>query len=416
GGAARVPAAAARPAPPDDRLDLGAAAFRGSTLGLPRYGPDGPRPQDVYVDFMRRAVDATGVLTHGPDPADGFLLRGRLRKRLARHCAGRGEIARDGGNRSAPDGSAIAADACDDLQEALARGTFAADERSLAWLDLAEALQLAWCHETDEGGRRLISSALEEALEAADGDPGLTLACHVRGADVHWARHLATGLPEHRELAVEGWEKALPLTARDDPSQVVLLARLGTALARRGVEAHSAADTDAAVRHLREAVDATPSLDPGRDERRMHLADAYIARFRVQEVLADLHEAEWLLGAVARAVTDPVLAAYCWLRRGQVAEQIFARTDLLEQLREAAEHYRRAAGAATSAGDHSLAAEAHQAHAAALEGLDDPERALVEYRTAARLLPEYGPDAASYARAEEIRTAIGRLENLLGGA
>ncbi|MEV7193360.1 SAV_2336 N-terminal domain-related protein [Streptomyces sp. NPDC093510] len=416
GGTAAAPAAPPAAAPRAGRLDLGDAAFHGSTLGGPRHRAEGPRPQDVYVDFMRRAVDTTGVLTLGPDPADGFLLRGRLRKRLARHCTGRGEIAREGGDRDAPDGTAIAADACDDLQEALARGTFAADERSLAWLDLAEALQLAWCHDADEGGQRLIRTALDEALEAADGDHGLTLACHVRGADVYWARHLATGLPGHRQLAVEGWEKALPLTSRDDPSRVVLRSRLGTALAQRGLATASVADTDAAVRHLREALDATPSPDPGRNERRMHLANAYIARFQVQQVLADLHEAEWLLGAVARSVTDPVPAAYCWLRRGEVAAQIFARTGIRPQLHWAAEYYRKAAETAVAAGEPSLAAEAHQSYAEALEELGDPGRALTEYRKAHRLLPEYGPDRATYVRADEIRAAIARLESLPGEA
>ncbi|MEV0254251.1 SAV_2336 N-terminal domain-related protein [Streptomyces sp. NPDC050732] len=411
-GSAGADGAVQRPAPRAGHLDLGDVAFHGSTLGRPRHGVDGPRPQDVYVDFMRRAVDTTGVLTLGPDPADGFLLRGRLRKRLARHCTGRGEIAREGGDRGAPDGTAIAADACDDLQEALARGTFAADERSLAWLDLAEALQLAWCHDADEGGQRLIHTALEEALEAADGDHGLTLACHVRGADVYWARHLATGLPVHRQLAIEGWTNALPLTARDDPSRVVLMSRLGTALAQRGVATASVADTDDAVRRLREAVDATPPRDPGRDERRMQLANAYIARFHVQRTLADLHEAEWLLGAVARNVTDPVLAAYCLLRRGEVAAQIFARTGLSAQLHWAAEYYREAAETAVAAGEPSLAAEAHQSYAEALEELGDPERALTEYREARRLLPEYGP-RATYVRADEIHAAITRLAALL---
>ncbi|MFK4068672.1 SAV_2336 N-terminal domain-related protein [Streptomyces sp. NPDC029674] len=408
GGGAGAAGTVRRPEVRAGRLDLGDAAFHGSTLGRPRHGVDGPRPQDVYVDFMRRAVDATGVLTSGPDPADGFLLRGRLRKRLARHCTGRGEIAREGGDRGAPDGTAIAADACDDLQEALARGTFAADERSLAWLDLAEALQLAWCHDADDGGQRLIHTALEEALEAADGDHGLTLACHVRGADVYWARHLATGLPDHRQLAIGGWTNALPLTARDDPSRVVLMSRLGTALARRGVATSSVADTDDAVRHLREAVDATPPGDPGRDERRMHLANAYLARFYVQQGLADLYEAEWLLGAVARGVTDPVLAAYCLLRRGEVAARIHARTGIPAQLHWAAEYYREAADAAVAAGEPSLAAEAHQSYAEALEELGEPERALAEYRAARLLLPEYGP-RATYVRADEIRAAIARL-------
>ncbi|MFH8608205.1 SAV_2336 N-terminal domain-related protein [Streptomyces sp. NPDC018029] len=415
GAGAGTSGTAQRTEPHPGRLDLGDAAFHGSTLGRPRHGVEGPRPQDVYVDFMRRAVDTTGVLTLGPDPADGFLLRGRLRKRLARHCTGRGEIAREGGDRGAPDGTAIAADACDDLQEALARGTFAADERSLAWLDLAEALQLAWCHDADEGGQRLIRTALEEALEAADGDHGLTLACHVRGADVYWARHLATGLPVHRQLAIEGWTKALPLTSRDDPSRVVLMSRLGTALAQRGVATASVADTDDAVRQLREAVDATPPRDPGRDERRMQLANAYIARFHVQQTLADLHEAEWLLGAVARNVTDPVLAAYCRLRRGEVAAQIFARTGFSAQLHRAAEYYREAAGTAVAAGEPSLAAEAHQAYAEALEELGEFERALAEYRKARRLLPEYGP-RATYVRADAIRAAVTRLEARLAGA
>ncbi|MGW0531604.1 SAV_2336 N-terminal domain-related protein [Streptomyces sp. NPDC003032] len=435
------------PGPRAGRLDLGDAAFYGTMLGRARpdteqraardqhhapdsdgndnpgedghpYAPhtEAPRPQDVYVDFMRRAISTTGVLTLGPDQAGGHLLRGRLRKRLARHYSGSGEIPRDDlGGRSVPDASGVALDACDDLRVALAHDGFDAAERTRAWLDLADALQLARADDPDEGGQRLIFAAVDEALAAADGDHDLILECHARGADVHWARYVSSGRDEYLQLAVERWEMALPLAPRDDPARARLLYRLGAALARRGAGTRSAADTDAAVRHLREAVEATPTADPERDERRMHLADAYVARFEVQEVLADLYEADWLIGAVARSLADPHLAAYSWLRRGEVAARLAVRTDALAQLRRADEYYRRAAEAADEAGDADLAAEAHHSRGETLEQLEEPDLAAVEYREALRRLP--GPPPAAVAvRAEELRAALARLESRPGGA
>ncbi|MGV9879839.1 SAV_2336 N-terminal domain-related protein [Streptomyces sp. NPDC003006] len=375
-----------------------------------------PRPQDVYVDFMRRAISTTGVLTLGPDQAGGHLLRGRLRKRLARHYSGSGEIPRDDlGGRSVPDASGVALDACDDLRVALAHDGFDAAERTRAWLDLADALQLARADDPDEGGQRLIFAAVDEALAAADGDHDLILECHARGADVHWARYVSSGRDEYRELAVERWEMALPLAPRDDPARARLLHRLGAALARRGADTRSAADTDAAVRHLREAVEATSTADPERDERRMQLADAYVARFAAQEVLADLYEADWLFGAVARSLVDPHLAAYSWLRRGEVAARLAVRTDALAQLRRADEYYRRAAEAAVEAGDADLAAEAHHSRGETLEQLEEPDLAVLAYREALRRLPE-PPSAAVAVRAEELRAALARLESLPGEA
>ncbi|MFF8654699.1 SAV_2336 N-terminal domain-related protein [Streptomyces huasconensis] len=429
------------PGPRAGRLDLGDAAFHGSMLGQyraaavgsragggpetegpwftaqdaagPSYTPhtEGPRPQDIYVDFMRRAISTAGVLTLGPDQADGYLLRGRLRKRLARHYTGRGEIPRDDlGGRSVPDASGVAVDACEDLREALARDGFGTAERTRAWLDLADALQLARADDPEDGGQRLIFAAVDEALAAADGDHDLILECHARGADVHWARFIGSGRDEYRHLAIERWEMALPLAPDDDPARALLLHRLGSALAQRGVDTHSAADTDAAVRHLREAVEATPTADPRRDERRMHLADAHIARFEVQEVLADLYEADWLLGAVARSLADPFLVAYSWLRRGEVAARLAARTDVLAQLRRADEYYRRAAEAAAEAGDADLAAEAHHSRGETLEQLEEPDLALAEYRAARRLIPR-SPSAGAAVRAEELRAAVARLES-----
>ncbi|WPO71454.1 SAV_2336 N-terminal domain-related protein [Streptomyces sp. KN37] len=424
------------PGPRAGRLDLADAAFHGSTLGRARAdagehrsrdagrGADAgrdrsaaePRPQDVYVDFMRRAISTTGVLTLGPEQAAGYLQRGRLRKRLARHYTGRGEIPRDDlAGRSVPDASGVAVDACDDFREALARDGFDAAERTRAWLDLADALQLARADDPDEGGQRLILSAVDEALAAADGDHALILECHARGADVHWARYVSSGRDEYRHLAVERWEMALPLAPRDDPARALLLHRLGAALAQRGVDTHSAADTDAAVRHMREAVEATPTADPEFDGRRMHLATAYLARFEVQEVLADLYEADWLLGAVTRSLAAPDLAAYSWLRRGDVATRLAERTDALAQLRRADEYYRRAAETAAEAGYADLAAEAHHSRGETLEQLEEPELALLEYRKAEPHLPESPPPAVAV-RAEELRAAIARLESRPGEA
>ncbi|MFH8290968.1 SAV_2336 N-terminal domain-related protein [Streptomyces sp. NPDC018059] len=464
------------PGPRAGRLDLGDAAFYGSMLGRSRPDPDGsrarggfgaespwftadgqvggahdhagaespwfatpaaversydlqgdapraedrfdggPRPQDVYVDLMRRAINTTGVLTVGPDPAGGYLQRGRLRKRLARHYTGRGEIPRDDlAGRSVPDASGVAVDACDDFREALARDGFDAAERTRAWLDLADALQLARADDPDEGGQRLILSAVDEALAAADGDHDLILECHARGADVHWARYVSSGRDEYRHLAVERWEMALPLAPRDDPARALLLHRLGVALAQRGVDTHSAADTDAAVRHMREAVEATPTADPEFDGRRVHLATAYLARFEVQEVLADLYEADWLLGAVTRSLAAPDLAAYSWLRRGDVATRLAERTDALAQLRRADEYYCRAAETAAEAGHADLAAEAHHSRGETLEQLEEPEPALLEYRKAEHHLPQSPPPAVA-ARAEELRAAIARLESRPGEA
>ncbi|MFE0104013.1 SAV_2336 N-terminal domain-related protein [Streptomyces sp. NPDC059009] len=377
------------------------------------------RAQDWYEHYMLRAVDAAGTLTEGPDPADGYLLRGRHRLRLARHYDGTGEVARETGldPRAEVDAHALAGDATDDLRTAVAQGSLEGAELAQTWLDIADALWLSRDDEADEGGRRMVLAALGEALDAAGDDEELTLVCHLRKAEAHWSRYRFTDRADQLQLAVESLESALSRVGVDDPRRAPLLARLGEALVCRGLAEHSAADTDAAVRALREAYESTPGDHPEREEVRMHLAYAYVERFRVQEVLADLYEADWILSAIVRTLrrvrpVQPHLLPVSWLKRGEVATLLSARTDSLDQLRQAAEYYSRAAGAAAEAGYGDIQAEALQSRGEVLEQLDDPEAALDSYR---RALVRHGEAGADPARVQELAAAVTRLEELLGG-
>ncbi|MGH4035486.1 SAV_2336 N-terminal domain-related protein [Actinomycetota bacterium Odt1-20B] len=375
--------------------------------------------QDWYEHYMLRAVDAAGTLTEGPDPADGYLLRGRHRLRLARHYDGTGEVARETAldPRAEVDAHALASDATDDLRTAVAQGSLEGAELAQTWLDIADALWLSRDDEADEGGRRMVLAALGEALDASGDDEELTLVCHIRKAEAHWSRYRFTDRADQLQLAVESLDSALILVGADDPRRAPLLARLGEALVYRGLAENSAADTDAAVRALRDAYESTPGDHPEREEVRMHLAYAYIERFRVQEVLADLYEADWILSAIVRTLrrvrpVQPHLLPVCWLKRGEVATLLSARTDSLEQLRQAAEYYSRAAGAAAEAGYGDIQAEALQSRGEVLEQLDDPEAALDSYR---RALARHGDTGADPARVQELAAAVSRLEELLGG-
>ena len=158
----------------------------------------------------------------------------------------------------------------------------------------------------------------------------------------------------------------------------------------------SAADIHAAVRALRGAIDETAADDPELPRRRALLGHAYLERFRADGTVADLHEADWTLGAAARAAADPELAAYAWWYRALASALLAQRTASHPRLQDAAAHYRRAAAQPGAGEVLERAAAAQWMRATRLERTAGPERALEEHRAVLSML--IAADAAGYSR------------------
>ncbi|QKW09121.1 metallophosphoesterase [Streptomyces sp. NA04227] len=404
-------------------------------------------PHTWYEQYMARALAATEPLTRPPWRAQGLLLRAQLRLRLARYACGQGDVEVPAGSLAGPNrgesgldrrelGPELALGAAADFRRAVSPGTLDTFEQCSALLDRADALCLM---RTAYGGADrhwlLAAEALSDALAVAGTEPVLLLECHRRAAHVHWQHYRATGSAEDRQQAIDHLEKSLSLLSQDDPRHTPLLEQLGARLAAQGLATRSHTDTDAAVRALRDVLDATSAQDPDRDRRRLALALAHIHRFDVQEVLADLHEADWILGAVARESHDSRLRARALRSRGSASALLGARTRTNRLLRKAVEYFRGGADAAREAEDSQELARALTSLSTVLEQLGETGRAFGAYREALRELRESDPaaftggqgallaslslpadDSSPTPTSDELRMALIRLQSLLGEA
>ena len=408
---------AARPVPAPDGADprrLGSETLPLVRRALAEAGarlvtPGGPlstgSPEDWYVGHLERAADAATVRLRYPDPARGHLLRGRILLDLARQLLGRGAV-----ERTAPADEERAAQAgrtaVRHLKQALVHPeALPAAERCRGWLDMAAAFETYG----GRGDRPEIVHAVQEALEAAGDDEELLLECHVRAARLYRDRHAATGRPVDLDHAVRAWQQAAALPAEDDPRWPGILTEYGATLVRRGQHRQAVGDIDTAVRLLRLAVDWTPESDAELADRRRTLGIAHFLRFRAQEVLADLFEADWILGEAARGAEDPELAQDCWLQRGAVVMELAARMGSPSLLQRADDHLRTAVDLAVETGQDARIARARQLRGMLLERRGAPDRALRHYRLALAVAEEP-------ALADELRAAITRLETEAGGA
>lgn len=310
------------------------------------YGLRGPvRPEDWFTETTQTALEVVQLLLDDERPDSALLIEGGLLLELARHYRGEGPVARAADEQDRIASRAYAERADEDLHagiDGLDWEAVPGTQLCRAWLDYADAIEFA--HETpDDDDRLRILQALDQARQHVGKDEDALADILLRMARVLEQRYASTGGWAHRDSAIAAWTEAVPLLPWNDPGRAVVLTSLGRQLTERGVDKDSSADIHAAVRALRGAIEQTPAADPELPRRRALLGHAYIERFRADETVADLHEADWALGATARAAGDPELAAYAWWYRALASALLAQRTASHPKLQDAAAHYRRAA-------------------------------------------------------------------------
>ncbi|MFR9796432.1 SAV_2336 N-terminal domain-related protein [Streptomyces sp. MS06] len=354
-----------------------------------------PMPETWYALQLHRAEQAADVWVALDTSAEARAARGRLLLDLARHRAGRGPV--PASELVRPLAAELAERAARELRSALLGDPSALPEpdRGPAWLDLAEAEELA---RPDAGaGAEAVLHALEQGLGAAGGDPALRYECRARAAAVHRARYDATGDLDHLDRAVAAWTEAEPLLGGDDPRRPAVLAECGLALLDRADARSSATDVGRAVHLLRRAVEESPAGDPALPRRRHLLGTAYFRRYGAEPVLSYLYEADWLFDEAARDAADPALTARCWTDRGRTLDALHAGTGATGRLHQAIDCFSRGAAHAREVPDEELLAQCLLYRGRAREQLAQTTRVLADYREALLLTSE--PDTARFLRA-----------------
>ncbi|GAA0577851.1 SAV_2336 N-terminal domain-related protein [Streptomyces crystallinus] len=358
------------------------------------------------------AVQVTDALLREARTADVLLLRGALLLALGRHAAaGPGEedrlTARAYADRAAKDLYAGF--------ETLAPGSVTDAEVSRAWLDVADAVELSQA-ESDDATRLTVLQALDQARRYAGPDREAQAVCLLRMARVLRERYESTRSRTHLDSAVVAWSEALELMDQDDARRAAAFTELGDALTARARAKGSLEDARGAVRALRRALDETSESDPELARRRYLLGAAHVRRFHAEEVLADLHEAHWILGAAARATDRSTVLARIWLLRAEVLRLLSERTGSPARLGEAADHALRAAEESRAAGEPLTEARARQARALLLERTAGPARAREEHLEVLRVLSA-APAGAARDEAEALsRAETARLDGELGAS
>ncbi|MEU5398382.1 SAV_2336 N-terminal domain-related protein [Streptomyces sp. NPDC005963] len=337
-----------------------------------------------------------------------LLLRGGLFLDLARHHRGEGPV------RPAAVDPTTAREYAERAGEDLHAGIDGMDwdavdpsELCRAWLDYADAIELA-TDLLDDDARLRILQALDQARRSVGQDERSRAGILLRMARLLEQRYLSTGSWAHRDSAVAAWTEALPLLARRDPNRAAVLTSLGRQLTERGVDKDTATDVHAAVRALRAAIEATGPADPELPRRRALLGQAYIERFRADGKPADLQLADWALGAAARTVDDPELAAYAWWYRALCSALLARHAGSAARLQLAVDYCHRAQRGPT--GLLETAVMTHWARAGRLERTGGPERALDEHRAVLALLSAAGVKTGTGL----LRREVARLEAATG--
>ncbi|TLS42230.1 metallophosphoesterase [Streptomyces montanus] len=360
-----------------------------------------------YTAHLVRAIEAAGVRLEFPDPESGHMARGGLRLALARYYLGRGEIENAPEDVDKDRARELAGGATDDFMAAVRSPDALPDEeRCRAWLGVASAIEIVQSSRGEDGrGRPAILQAVDQALLIAGDNTDLRFECHVWAARTYLQRYFGTGRGVDINWSITAWEEAVALLDEDDTRRAGVLVEYGTALYERSTGHLRKRDMDAAVRALRAAVDATPEGDPELPDRRLKLGYVYRLRYGwFSHVLADLYEADWILGEAARGAGTPHVAMYSWLERGHVAKEISTRTGNVSHLHRAAEYYLNAAQSAQDTDDRDAALDARESRAKVFEQLNAPDRALTEYREALHLTEDR-------TRTEVLRHHITRLES-----
>ncbi|MFF7201438.1 SAV_2336 N-terminal domain-related protein [Streptomyces sp. NPDC008141] len=382
-----------------------------AVTGAP-YGLRGPiGPEGFFTESLHTALGVVELLLEGERRESALLLRGGLLLDLARHHRGEGPVPRVVGDHDLAASRTFAEQADEDLHAGIDAIDWESVEQSAlcrAWLDYADAIEFAHEH-LDDDARLRILQALDQARQHTGRDEETQADILLRMARVLEQRYVSTGGWAHRDSAVAAWTEALPLLPWRDPSRALVLTSLGRQLTERGVDKDARADIQAAVRALRGAIEETRPSDPELPRRRALLGLAYIERFRAEGTVADLHEADWALGAAARAATDPELAAHAWWHRAVAAALLSGRTASAHPLhRDAVAHGRRALAEAGPVLFDQLV-NAQWLRAGRLERTAGPERALEEHRAVVTVLARVRP--ADAPGVEPFLREIERLED-----
>ncbi|WP_274561955.1 SAV_2336 N-terminal domain-related protein [Streptomyces spiramyceticus] len=367
---------------------------------LTEYGGAGP----WAAERLEGALEAAQAWQSHEEETERLTHRAQLRLDLAKHYAGRGPVDWDPDEEQRAQGYRHAADAVTGLRQVIDRLSRlkAAPAGALcdAWIDLATALRLTREGATDSALEERLS-ALRRALHLAGDDYIRCNRCYQDLGLVLDEKFVRTGDRAFLDEEVAVWRAMLSRLSPDDSFRAQALRMLGHALLQ-------AEEWDEAVRAIRDAVDETAESDSDMPELRMSLGLALHRRYAARGGLSDLHEADWVLGAAARAAGDPEVAVACWQLRALVAEEQAKRTTTSARWHEAGDYYRRAAETAGEAGLTGLEAASRRRRAPLLERTAGPARALEEYRMALRLFEAAG--GGDSADADAVRAAVHRIE------
>ncbi|WP_329364907.1 SAV_2336 family protein [Streptomyces sp. NBC_00669] len=291
---------------------------------------------------------------------------------------------------------------------ALRREQAAPEAVTAATLSLVDAELLS-------GGRlveaqRLVDRALGETRDRLQ-----RAAILARAGRIRVARHAEGGPPGELEAAAGRFEEACRLTPRDRTEYRDLVAEWGAALLARSELPGGWTFVNRAVLVLRDCRMETPESDPQQPERLLMLGRALILRYRAEQELVDLREAEQVLGLAAQGADGADLAARIWFELGESHRLVPQHSRRPERLDQAAEAYRKAAAAASDAARSSaepepmvrLAARAHHWRGDAYETARRPRAAVDAYRAALRQWRQLPDDGG-----EEGRDTGARLDAL----
>jgi tetratricopeptide (TPR) repeat protein len=279
-----------------------------------------------------------------------------------------------------------------------------------ARLSLVDAQLLA-------GGRlveaqRLVDRALGETRDRL---PRASIL--VRAGRIRVARHAEGGPPGELEAAANRFEEACRLTPRDRLEYRDLVAEWGAALFGRSALPGGELFVNRAVLVLRDCRMETPESDPRLPERLLMLGSALVLRYRAEQDVVDLREAEYILGLAAQGAEDPAQVARVWFELGEAHRLVPRHARRPERLDQAADAYRRASLAATAAAREAadpepmvrLSARAHHWRGEVSEEARRPRAAADAYRAALadwRRLPDEGGSLG--------RETADRLDELTG--
>ncbi|BBB00022.1 hypothetical protein RVR_6893 [Actinacidiphila reveromycinica] len=265
------------------------------------------------------------------------------------------------------------------------------------------------------GGRLMEAQRLVDQALGTTRDQLQRAAILARAGRIRVARHAEGGPAGELEEAAGRFEEAARLTPRDRPEYSDLVAEWGAALLARSELPGGWTFVNRAVLVLRDCRMETPESDPRQPERLLMLGRALILRYRAEQELVDLREAEQVLGVAAQGADGADLTARIWFELGESHRLVPNHSRRPERLDQAADAYRKAAAAAADAARAAtepepmvrLAARAHHWRGDAYETARRPRAAADAYRAALRQWRQLPDDGG-----EEGRDTGARLDAL----